>query len=791
MIGSLTVCRHLAVSCLCFLVTAAVASAQDTSASSPPPRRGQHLQLDQIQQAIERGVRFLHKQPAPETFQQAWKYRHPDYRWNQELHHPTGNHALAVWAMLACGQSYQDPKLYRRLNRVLMSDTAYIYDRGMRAQMLAELPRARFAPWVHRDGLFLIQALTDQGNFVKEYKGGPALGPGDNAHGQYGVLGLAGLQRAGWSKIKREHWQKVDHYWRAAQQKTGSDKPAGWAVFSLNPAHSAALPEGVPSVATSRGPMTAGAVAVLSVTERALRGPKLDIGKQSLSSELRKGLSWLDQHFSLSDQAEQLDPYFYFFTIQSVGRYTGYRTFNGIDWFREVTAAMLAEQASDGSWTGPKGRILSTSFALLYLARANDPLAISKIRWKKPAKPGSDELVWANWNNRPHDLWNFVDYASDRYEVATTWQIAELDQPLYELVESRMLYLATDKTFVLSDDQVAKLRAYIDSGGLLVTNPDGSGAPVNASMRKLAKRLFADRGFNLKKTDKDHPILRIHSTDLKLPLEVVDNGVRPLMVHLSRDIGRDLQRFNTASASFDLLSNLYLVLTGKKPHRARLASHHVEQSNPSPRRPLLAARVKHGRAENFDPEPAALTQLKAILANKHDVDLQVSTLEPAGLGKQAIAFLTTVGPLNMDEQQVVALRKWIEGGGTLWIDVAGGHDAAIPSVRATIGRLVSGGRPRLLGRRDAIISGRGLEEGYDCRRVRYRYYALRLMQRRVTPQLETVEINGRPAIVYSTMDLTSGLVGLDHWGIFGYEPESARRLVVNGCLAVLERMRPE
>ena len=774
----------VAVGWLC-LMMAAAAAAQDTSESSPKPDRSRHLRLDKIQQAIERGIRFLHQQPAPETFEQAWKYRHPDYRWNQELHHPTGNHALAVWAMLACGESYQDPKLYRRLNAVLMSDTAYTYDRGMRAQMLAELPRARFAPWVHRDGLFLLQALTDQGNFQRIYKGALATGPGDNAHGQYGVLGLAGLQRAGWSKINHDHWAKVDHYWRAAQQKTGPTEPAGWAVYSLSPDHRGTLPQDVPSFTASRGPMTAGAVAVLSVTERALRGPKIDINKASISTELRKGLDWLDHHFSLSDQAEELDRYFYFFTIQSVGRYTGYRTFNSIDWFREVTATMLSEQASDGSWSGPKGRILSTSFALLYLARASDPLAISKVRWKKQTKPGSDEWVWANWNNRPHDLWNFVDYASDRYEVSTLWQIAELDEPLYELLESHMLYIATDKPFVLNDGQVAKLRAYIDNGGLLVTNPDGNSGPVNAAMRKLAERLFGDRGFNLKKTDMDHPIRHIHSTDTKLPLEVVDNGVRPLMVHLTRDVGRDLQRFNTDSSSFDLLSNLYLFLTGKKPHRARLASHYVQQANPSPQWPLSAARIKY--QGNFDPEPVALMQLKAVLANKHDVDLRVATVPPAALDKQAIAFLTTVGPIDLDDQQVAAVRKWLKGGGTLWIDIAGGHDLAIPSVRATIERLAPGIQSRLLGRRDAIISGQGLEGGYDCRRVRYRSYALRLMQRRVTPQLETVEMEGRPAIVFSTMDLTGGLVGLDHWGIFGYEPESARRLVINGCLAALRQ----
>ena len=132
-----------------------------------------------------------------------------------------------------------------------------------------------------------------------------------------------------------------------------------------------------------------------------------------------------------------------------------------------------------------------------------------------------------------------------------------------------------------------------------------------------------------------------------------------------------------------------------------------------------------------------------------------------------------------------AIRRWIDGGGTLWIDVAGGGEPAIPSVRALVRRIMPDGITRPLGPRDPIVSGVGLDGGYDCRRVRYRFYALRVIGRLVRPQLEAVLLNKRPAIVYSTMDLTGGVVGLDHWRIFGYEPKSARRLLANGCLAVL------
>src|SRR5690349_20027317 len=116
---------------------------------------------------------------------------------NYEAVHMMGNHALATWALLAAGESYQNPPLYRRLNWVLSGDQPYTYDRGMRATMLNELPHQRWAGHIHRDGVWLMGALTDNGNFSDSWVGKPIAGNGDNANGQYGVFCLWNISRAG------------------------------------------------------------------------------------------------------------------------------------------------------------------------------------------------------------------------------------------------------------------------------------------------------------------------------------------------------------------------------------------------------------------------------------------------------------------------------------------------------------------------------------------------------------------------------------------------------------------
>ena len=83
-----------------------------------------------------------------------------------------------------------------------------------------------------------------------------------------------------------------------------------------------------------------------------------------------------------------------------------------------------------------------------------------------------------------------------------------------------------------------------------------------------------------------------------------------------------------------------------------------------------------------------------------------------------------------------------------------------------------------------VISGLydGQQFGHDMGRVRFRPYALRSMGPVNTPRLQSIEIDGRPAVIFSGEDVTCALAGLKHWGIFGYLPDSARKLAANSIL---------
>jgi len=582
--------------------------------------------------------------------------------------------------------------------------------------------------------------------------------------------------------------------------------------------------------------MTAGAVSALMLTERKLHGQDMTrpprIVNGHISPHLVAGIEWLDNNFRLHDKAEESDWYYYMWCMQNVGRATGYRTFNGVDWYREVTSEIMNRQDSRGRWRGPKGRLLSTSFALLFLGQANDPLAISKVRWRDKVEIKVDEkkeeeqakgdnkasedqseggrdvamarvgaeiveedgkryrMIDGRWNNRPHDIWNFVDYISEQYEYATTWQIADLSMKPYSLIESALLYMASDEPFSFNDEELDNLKGYLQAGGMLVINPDGGNRPdIRRSVQDMANKMFP--GLSMERIRESHPIYSIHQElGPRVPMEVVSNGVRPLMVYLLADIGDGLQGNRTLrSDAFPALSNLYLYVTGMDPHRKRLDNHYVVQDNPSPRVPLPVARIKH--SGNYDPEPQALTQLKAILANEHDVDMTIDTIGAQDLGPHKLAFLTTLGEARLPMADAEAIREWVMAGGTLVMDACTGNAESEQAARKLLDKIMPTLVPVPMNNQSAIVSGRGLRSGHDCQRVRWRLHALRKMGSPIaTQRLQVIEVRDRPAIIYSAEDLTCGVAGLDHWNIFGYTSEAARKLAVNIALYATRNRMP-
>jgi hypothetical protein len=127
--------------------------------------------------------------------------------------------------MLSAASRFSRRGLQKRINWLCCFDVPGTYDRAMRLQALARLPKKQYEPWVRRDLMTLCEAQTTEGNFPASYTGGAQPeGYGDNANGQYAVLGLWAAERCG-QRVPEEVWGKLDKYWREAQSARPATRP--------------------------------------------------------------------------------------------------------------------------------------------------------------------------------------------------------------------------------------------------------------------------------------------------------------------------------------------------------------------------------------------------------------------------------------------------------------------------------------------------------------------------------------------------------------------------------------
>jgi hypothetical protein len=726
-------------------------------------------------------------------------------------HFDTGYHSLASWALLAAGESSQDPRLFERINFVLSGDPLQTFERAMRLQSTRYLPRDRYMPWLERDAQWLLGAMIQEpplvGTFPRVFTSENKM-PGDNVQAFYGVLGLSAAQDSGYTGVDSSTWQMIDYHWRAVQQNTPGDAPAGWArgFYNLDKGPYRELDSDLRGRLAARGGpdpfVTAAGTFALDITEKYLGRPSdrsdFRAPPGSEGRELEKGIAWLNQNFSLAGDAVDFEFYYRMWLMQRLGLATGRRSFNGIDWVRDITAEIINRQRDDGLWR--ENRIsghpsqgvpatVPTGMSLLYLSSSLQPAAISKVDLGNGAS-----------SNNPNDLRNFVEYASDVYEIQTGWQIVEPDAKLVTLQDTPLLFITTDGTFELTEQETRQIRRFVDAGGLLVTNAEAGQSEVR-SFLKLYQELFpdiiADPKNNLPfvKASPDHRIFDLHQEVRGLNnVLVVENGVRTLAVHFPRDIAKDLQENRRLrSPSFPMLSNLYLYTVGSNPRQERLVNRILTPRPDVPvRNQMTAARVKHGGT--FDPEPFFESQLIGSARNELGIALSMKTVEPSDLGNTDIAFLTTTGDNSdpLTDSQASAIRDYLQRGGTLWLDAAGGSTAAVNAARSIVQDILPDARIAPLPSDSPIITGlldnRGrLVRGFDNYRIRYRAFALQRMKPTSRPRLQAVFVNDRPAIVFSEEDITSGVAGLRHWGIFGYDVPSSRQLVLNGLLGIAER----
>ena len=682
---------------------------------------------------------------------------------------------LAVLALLSAGESPQSEKLAPAIEFLKKADVVGTYALGIRCQVTLLLPRTPETKALMARDLQRLLALMKKQGRAKGFYDYDADGGATTyslSRSQYAVLGVWAAAQSG-LEVSNAYWSTVEKAWIAHQDKSGgwNYQRGGRKDYPLTPG------------------MTGVGVATLFITQDQLHSTVgVDCkGGGRAAGAIERGIDWMAEHFDAvaTDEKYERDfPYATLYAVERIGVAGGLKYFGAADWYQKGADFLLREQKKDGSGYGGSGFIGTlphTCFGVIFLARGRAPVAFNKLNWQ-----GGENAAAGNWNQRPRDVANLTRWVGRSIERELNWQIVSLDSPLRDLHDAPILYLSGSEAVKLDDAAKDKLRQYARGGGMILAHADCGSRLFANTARKLGGELFP--GFEFRELPAEHPVYTARYPRAKWKTKPavlgLSNGVRELMLIVPQSDPGKAWQLNTVGGNepfWQLAANVVSYAAGERGLRYKGDTHLVE-ADPGAKttRTIRVARLSY--KGNWDPEPGGWSRLRNILRNGDGIDLVV---KPVALGAGTldghdVAHLTGTAKLALDPAAEAQLKTFVEGGGTLVVDAAGGGETFASSVEAELRDLVAGGKL------ETLPPGHPLYAGKDPLKVAYRAAAQKALTGKTdAPRVKAVIVRGRPAVVFSREDLSAGLVGQPVGGVLGYSPESAtelmRRIVLNGA----------
>ncbi len=526
--------------------------------------------------------------------------------------------------------------------------------------------------------------------------------------------------------------------------------------------------------------MTAAGIATLFITQDYLRSNDgIQCQGNITNPNIEAGLKWMTDHFDLVIGSSGYTLY----GLERIGVASGYKYFGTHDWYQVGSDIVVKRQASNGSW----GSVVETCFNLLFLARGRAPVVMNKLEYQiEPTSEKGKTPVTGNWNQRPRDAANVSRWIGKQLERDLNWQIVNLDVSVEELHDAPILYLSGDQTLNFSKEAQDKLRQFVEEGGLILANADGGKSLFTASFRKLGQTLFP--GYEFRELEGKHPIYTRQQFprakwSSKPNVLALSNGARELMILIPQaDAAKywQMQASGDKEELFQLAADIFQYAVDKQNLRYKGETYTVlPDPKAQTKSTLKVARLQYKGA--WDPEPGGWRRLSAIFRNQYGIDL---TADPVALGDgklagYKIAHLTGVSGFTLTEKARGELKTFLQNGGTLIVDAAGGSstfaEAAEAEIKAVSGEDLTPSEKILPGKHKIYtLTINPIET------VSYRNYT----RTTIFSGLSRPRIRGTPAgdrtnIFYSPEDLSVGLVGQPVDGILGYEPKTATAIMTN------------
>jgi hypothetical protein len=762
---------------------------------------------DEIREAVKKGQDYLYSRQAKDGTWELSSHpelnsgRNPQINYKERLW--GGLTAMSAYALLASGESAQSAKLKPTIEFLYKANLQSTYALGVSAQVwLFCPPNQQVRDAVNHtalmlrlgqirggeaDGLYTYFTGLKEGSVFPTWtptttgfapQHGGAL-EWDLSNSQYAVLGMWALTELG-AEVPVDYWKRAQDNWEKMQEG------GGWrydhaARHHVNPA------------------MTAAGIATLFITQDFTQPDKWGVCTGGAPNPaIERGLDWMDHEIN---KVVTTQDYYTLYGIERIGVASGRKYFGTTDWFDKGADFIVKHQNPDGSWKATSGdnptrpntagykypdgthvsSISDTCFALLFLSRGGAPIMMNKLEYESPK---AEKGLIGIWNERPRDAANLARWAGRNIEHELNWQVVNLKVASSDLHDAPILYLSGSQPLDFAKPELDKLRSYVEEGGIILANAD-CGKPAFAdSFTALGKKLFPK--YDFRQLPQAHPIFtreQYKATEWRTRPIVsgMSNGVREMMLLLpDADAARAWQTRadRTKEPLFQLGADIFLYAVDKKNLQGKGETYILAAD----RQIKAAKKLKIARliaGDNPDPEPGGWRRFATLLHNRDKIDLSTFEAKP-GEGTLAltgkIAHLTGTTSFSLSGSARTELKSFVQGGGTLIVDAAGGSSSFAAAAEAEL-HAIFGNDAKQLDNPLPAVADVYKTPGFTTDNIAYRTFAREILLRSARqPRLRGISFNNRVRVFYSREDLTGGLVGQPVDGIYGYDPASAAEL---------------
>jgi len=809
------------------------------------PARAEERLVEKVRTSLKQGIDYLKSQQKDQGGGR--------FNWENDtlnLLQPGGSSCLAMLALLTAGVPADDPAVKRGLDYILKLKPQHTYVVGLQTMVLAELGDVKYQFDIQRNVIWLLDAAVTSGG--KLGQGGKLQGwsytansgnRADNSNTQYALLGLWAGRQAG-ATVDKAVWDAILEYYKSTQvtpsRNARGQEIAGWTYQNE-------------SRQKDRGTltMTAAGVSGLYIASLDLNDNKQELNEKTGEAAkcgfypeddaIAKGMRWLAQELRFANPPHT---FYNVYGIERVGRLSGQRFIGDHDWYREGCELLTGVKESPGLGQKPNGDwqmksaiddfpVISTSFALLFLAKGRTPILISKLAWDSPT---DRQGTATGWNRKHHDARHLVEYSSRELfkKLPLAWQIFDprladlstddkFNEELSNLLQSPILYMNGHEAPNLSKAQKRLLRRYVDEGGFIFAEACCGSPEFARGFRKLMEDedVFGKDSI-MEPLAPTHAIWSAHSpvpasvfqgdqVPAEKKIQSIERGCKTVVVFTPQPlagyweesrfmpkVGEIVADTDRGKLAYRLAGNIIAYATGFEPPKPRLDKPKVidpkdDKGGTIARYMIELAQVKHDGGD-WQPAKNALRALALNARDKHLIDVALAKKEVRmGFQKELWAtkflYMHGKGAFTTEENDVKNMQAHLDMGGTLLADACCGAKSFDTAFREFAKKLYPDKKLEVIPADDSLYSEK--LNGEAITRLRCRTEKAdgtpEATFKDVPPMLEGIQVDGRWVVIYSRYDIGCALEKNKSSACKGYDPDSAMKLATAALLYALKR----